>query len=74
MTPGARCGMAGPQCPNDALAVVRIYGVGDRNLCQSCLASITRLGMDFRRLDAEAVVPEWRQRLTAVDMTGRVLA
>jgi hypothetical protein len=57
----ARCTMAGG-CPNDALVVVRIHGVGDRPLCQNCLASLDRMGMSYRRLDAEAVVPEWRQR------------
>ena len=63
----ARCAMAGG-CPNDALAKVRIFGVGDRHLCQSCIASLTRMGMDHRILD-ETVVPEWKSRLVAKEMT-----
>lgn len=65
----AVCAMAGRQCPNDALAMVRIFGVGDRALCQSCIASLTRLGMDYRVLE-DAPAPEWRARLRAKDMTG----
>jgi hypothetical protein len=58
-------------CPNDALAKVRIFGVGDRHLCQVCLASLTRLGMDYRVLDEAAAVPLWRSRLIAKEMTGQ---
>ncbi len=63
----ARCTMAGG-CPNDALARVRIFGVGDRPLCQSCIASLTRLGMDHRILE-DAPVPQWKARLRAKEMS-----
>ncbi len=67
-----RCGYAGG-CPNDALGLFRIAGVGDRGLCQVHVAVMERLGMDFRPLGA-APVPEWRRRSLARDFTGRVLA
>ena len=68
----ARCAMAGG-CPNDALAKVRIFGVGDRALCQSCIASLTRMGMDHRVLE-DAPEPQWKSRLKARDMTELVLS
>jgi hypothetical protein len=64
----ARCAMAGG-CSNDALAMVRIYGVGDRALCQVHIATLTRMGMDHRVLETSPA-PEWRARLTAKEMTG----
>jgi hypothetical protein len=52
------CGMAGAQCPNDATTRVRIFGVGDRCLCDEHLATITALGMDYRVLEDEPK-PAW---------------
>lgn len=54
------CGMAGRRCPNTATTVVRIFGVGDRALCGSCVATLER----------KAPVPEWRLRALGRDMTG----
>ena len=64
-----KCAMAGRQCPNDPLCLVRIHGVGDRALCQSCIATLEQLGMSFRRLDDTTPLPEWRRR----GITARVL-
>ena len=66
------CGMAGAQCPRTPEAVVRITGVGDRALCGPCMATLERLGMDFRRLDESVPVPEWRTRSLARNMTDLV--
>jgi hypothetical protein len=65
------CRWAGLPCRDEATATVRIAGVGDRSVCDFHLATLERLGMDFRRLDEQgAFVPEWRRHLTAVDRTG----
>ncbi len=56
------CGSAGRQCPFNAVVTVRIFGVGDRHLCQSCFETYTGLGMDMRVLDPNAPLPEWRTR------------
>lgn len=58
------CRMAGG-CPNEGTVLVRIPGVGDRRVCASCLASMERMGMEFRRLDETVPVPEWRTRSLA---------
>ncbi len=68
-----RCLMAGGQCPHEATRTVRIDGIGDRPLCQPHAEWIVAQGMG-RELEPNAYVPEWRGRLTAKDMTGRVLA
>jgi hypothetical protein len=60
-------------CSQDALAMFRIAGVGDRALCQVHVASLERMGMHFRRLDDSTPIPEWRRRLTAKDTTALVL-
>jgi hypothetical protein len=65
------CRMAGG-CSQDALGTYRIAGIGDRGLCQVHVALLERMGMDFRCLDAPVVVPEWRRRLTAKDMTRSI--
>ncbi len=59
-----RCGYAGG-CPNDALGLFRIAGVGDRGLCQVHVAVMERLGLAFRPIDEKSVVPEWRRRSLA---------
>lgn len=69
MTP---CQMAGRPCHRQATTVVRIDGVGDRPLCDECLASLERMGMHFRRLDERAPLPAWRQRDLKRDQTGLV--
>jgi hypothetical protein len=66
------CAMAGPQCPRVGVVLIRIDGVGDRKLCLPCIASLERMGVAFRRLDAEAVVPEWRQRSLRRDFSRSV--
>lgn len=59
-----QCRMAGG-CPNEGKTLVRIPGVGDRRVCGSCLASMERMGMSFRRIDEAGSVPEWRLRSLA---------
>lgn len=63
------CGMAGPQCPREATATVRIAGIGDRHLCAEHLAWMQAHAMDVRVLEPNAFVPEWRTRSLARDMT-----
>ncbi len=65
MSPRDLCRMAGAPCPNQGTVLVRIPGVGDRRLCASCIASMERMGMEFRRLEDSTLVPEWRQRSLA---------
>lgn len=63
------CGSAGTQCPREAVLTARVFGVGDRNLCQACFDSYVALGMDVRVLDPNAFVPEWRKHNLARDLT-----
>lgn len=65
MTPAGTCQYPGTRCYRTALVAVRIFGVGDRRICEPDLAAMDRLGMAYRRLPATESVPEWRTRLTA---------
>jgi hypothetical protein len=67
------CRMAGG-CPNEGTVLVRIPGVGDRRICASCLASMQRMGMDYRVLDETTPVPLWRQRNLAKILDDRSAA
>lgn len=64
------CRWAGAPCPNEGATTIRLAGVGDRALCADHLATATRMGMAFRRLDEDAPAPAWRQRDLTRDMTG----
>lgn len=68
------CRSAGRQCPREATVTVRIFKVGDRDLCQQCHDDLVAMGMEIRVLEPNAFVPQWRQRLGAKDMTARVLS
>lgn len=65
MTHVGTCQMAGTRCYRTDTVLVRIEGVGDRRICETDLATLERMGVAFRRLDADAVVPEWRTRALA---------
>lgn len=64
------CQMAGERCPETQTVLVRIADVGDRRMCGAHLATLDRLGMTYRRLDAPVFIPEWRRHGIAKDMTG----
>lgn len=38
------CRMPGTPCPNEATKVVRVLGLGLRDLCDDCIAILDRLG------------------------------
>ena len=61
-------------CAHEATVSLRVYGVGDISVCQRHHEWMVEQGMDLRVLDSNAFKPEWTQRMTAKDMTGRVLA
>lgn len=67
------CTMAGAPCPHEAVATVRIDGVGDRAMCGPHRDWVVGHGMG-RELEANSFVPEWRKNLTSRDQTGMVLA
>jgi hypothetical protein len=68
------CTMAGAQCPHEAVATVRIDGIGDRPLCGAHRDFVIAQGFG-RVLDVNAYKPPWlRDKTFARDMTGRVLA
>lgn len=62
------------ECSNEGKHLVRIQGVGDRRVCDDHLRWMTAVGMDFRPLADNLIVPEWRQRSLASDKTGRLVA
>lgn len=63
------CQMAGAQCPREAVLTARIAGIGDRAVCRQDFETMVRLGMDVRELEANALVPRWRERDLARDMS-----
>lgn len=60
------------QCPHEATATCRIAGVGDRDVCDEHQRWMTAQGQDFRVLETNAYVPEWRQRSLASDRTEAI--
>lgn len=61
-------------CTHEGKHLVRIDGVGDRRVCDAHLRWMTDMGMGFRVLPDNLVVPAWRQRDLASDKTGRLVA
>lgn len=62
-----------PGCYHEAVVTVRIAQVGDRDICTEHREWMTAQAMDFRVLDGNEYVPEWRKRSLAKDF-GRVAA
>jgi hypothetical protein len=66
------CTMAGAQCPHEAVATVRIDGIGDRPLCAAHRDFVIAQGFG-RVLEVNAFQPQWlRDKTFARDLRGRL--
>jgi hypothetical protein len=62
----------GGHCPHEAVATVRIDGIGDRALCGTHRDFALAQGMG-RELDPQAFKPQWlRDQTFARDLRGRL--
>jgi hypothetical protein len=67
------CTFAGG-CPREAVVSIRIATIGDRHVCQQHHDWMQQQGMDFRVLEPNAFIPEWRTRSLVRDLTPRTAA